>query len=114
GRAPYLYLPEQTRRVARDGYIAYQANRYSVPWTLVGQEVVVRELNGQVEIHHNGLRMAVHPLCQNKHQIITLAAHHKDIPLSASGQPLGGKTKVTIRAGAPQVEVRPLSVYEDV
>jgi transposase len=113
GRPPYLYLPEQTRRVARDGYIAYQANRYSVPWTLVGQEVVVRELNGHVEIHHNGLRLAVHPLCQEKHQVITVTAHHADIPLSPSGQPLGGKTKVTIRPGAPQVEVRPLSAYED-
>lgn len=112
-RSPYPYLPEQTRRVTRDAYVAYQTNRYSVPWFSAGQEVSVREVDGQVQIWRGGEQIAVHALCLSRYQTLTNPAHHADIPLSSSGRPQG-KAKVTIRADEPQVEVRSLAVYEEV
>lgn len=50
GRPPYPYVPEVRRRVGRDAYVAYGANRYSVPWSAAGREVWVREISGRVEI----------------------------------------------------------------
>ncbi len=113
GRAAYPYMPEQARRVTRDAYIAYQTNRYSVPWLAAGQEVTVREIDGQVQIWRGGEQLAVHGLCTGRYQAITNPAHHVDIPFSQSGRPQG-KAKVTIRADEPQVQVRSLAVYDEV
>src|SRR5215470_16154250 len=33
GRLPYPYVDEELRRVARDAYVSWESNRYSVPWT---------------------------------------------------------------------------------
>lgn len=113
GRTPYPYLPEQTRRVSRDAFVCYQTNRYSVPWQNAGQEVSVREIDAQVQIRRGGEQIAVHGFCPGRYQTVTLAAHHADIPLGVSGRPQG-KTKITIRADEPQVQVRSLSAYEEV
>lgn len=113
GRAAYPYLPEQGRRVTRDAYVCYQTNRYSVPWQCAGQEVSVREVDGQVQVWRAGEQIAAHALCTGRYQTLTNATHHADIPLGTSGRPGSGKAKVTIRADEPQVQVRSLAVYEE-
>lgn len=114
GRLPYPYTPKVTRRVARDAFVAYAGNRYSVPWTAAGLEVSVQVMAGQVEIGRGEERLALHPLCPGAHQSIVVSEHHADIPLSSSA--LTGKTRVRIEEGvkraAPLVEVRSLSAYE--
>lgn len=111
GRAPYSLVEEQARRVARDAYVSYRGNRYSVPWRAAGREVWVREAAGQIEIVREQETLARHELCRGKHQVITLAAHHADMPLSGNGA-AGGKTRITLREAGPVVEERSLSVYE--
>ena len=110
GRAPFPLPGGQLRRVGRDAYVAYQANRYSVPWELAGQEVEVREVAGQVEIWREQRRWASHAHCRERYQVITIAAHHHGMPWGPAGK--RGKRRITIMAGAPEVEVRSLSVYE--
>jgi transposase len=110
GRAPFPILLGEPRRVAKDAYVSYRANRYSVPWRVVGQEVWLREVDGQLEIRRDGERLALHSLCTGRHQLITVAAHHQDMPTGSS--PRRGKAQILIRERAPQVEVRSLSVYE--
>jgi transposase len=111
-RAPFPYVPQVARRVARDAYVSYQSNRYSVPWARVGQEVWLREVGGQVEIWASGERLAVHPHCRGHHQMLTVPAHHVGMPTTAPTRP--GKAHVTLAAEppAPTVEVRSLDVYE--
>jgi len=110
GRAPFPLLLGEPRRVANDAYVSYRANRYSVPWRVVGHEVWVREVDGQLEISRDGERLALHPLCPGRHQVITVAAHHQEMPTGSTNR--RGKAQIVLREGAPQVEVRPLSVYE--
>jgi transposase len=112
GRPPFPYLPECTRRVARDAYVTYGTNRYSVPWTAAGHDVALRERGEQLEILQRGQRLAVHPLCQGRHQVLTEPAHHQGMPLGPIGQ--SARTMVHIRLRAPAVEVRPLAVYDTV
>jgi len=112
GRLPFPYLPECTRRVARDAYVTYQTNRYSVPWPAAGHDVVLREHGDQLEILRQGERLALHPLCAARHQILTEPAHHHGIPLGPIGRT--ARAMVHIRLGAPAVEVRPLAVYDTV
>lgn len=101
----------EKRRVARDCYIAYRSNRYSVPFTAVGQDVAVREVEGKLEVLLHGERLTVHPLSLEHHQVIRQEEHHAGIPVTENDR-AGGKARITIRAGAPEVEARSLAEYE--
>ena len=116
GRAAFPYAAaEETRKVSRDAFVCFRGNRYSVPWRVAGQEVLLREADGQLLVHRGGERLAVHLLCPlGAHQTIIVAAHHEDIPLGLSER--GGKAKILIHAAKeselPVVEVRSLLAYE--
>lgn len=114
GKASYPYASQQTRRVSRDAFVSYRGNRYSVPWRVAGQEVLLYEIEGHLQVHRSGERLAVHLLClAGTHQCAIVPSHHEGIPLGASLRP--GKAKIHVRESArhcPVVEVRSLDVYE--
>lgn len=114
GKASFPYACQETRRVSRDAFVSYRGNRYSVPWRVAGQEVVLQEADGQLQIARLGERLAVHLLCPvGAHQCVTVAQHHADIPLGASLRP--SKAKIHLKESAhaiPVVEVRSLQSYE--
>lgn len=110
GRLPFPLMPQQIRRVARDAYVSYRTNRYSVPFRAAGQEVCIREVDGHLEILRDQVRLARHRLCSGRHQVITVAAHHAPIPTGTSGR--RKKATITLSGAAPTVEVRGLAVYE--
>lgn len=109
-RLPYPLAPQQVRKVARDAFVSYRSNRYSVPWQAAGQEVFVREVDGYLEILRDEARLARHRLCTGRHQVQTLPGHHVGLPLADSRR--RRKAMLTLEQGAPTVEVRPLAVYE--
>lgn len=114
GRSPYPYASEERRKVSRDAFVSYRGNRYSVPWRVAGQEVLLREVDGHLHIRRGGERLAVHLLCSSgAHQSVIIAAHHQDIPLGTCER--SGKARIWIRLPqneAPVVEVRSLAAYE--
>jgi hypothetical protein len=114
GRAAFPYAAQETRTVSRDAYVSFRGNRYSVPWRVAGQEVLLREADSQLLVYRGGERLAVHLLCSpGTHQTVTVAAHHEGIPLDVSER--GGKAKILIcarEAHLPVVEVRSLLAYE--
>jgi transposase len=112
GRMPYPYVDEELRKVARDAYVSWESNRYSVPWAYAGSQVWVRDRDNQIEVHYGGERIAVHPRASGKHQILTMPEHHHGIPLGIRGP--SSKTLVHIQQSAPTVEVRSLAAYESV
>jgi transposase len=112
GRPLYPYIDEELRKVARDAYVSWESNRYSVAWTYAGLPVWVRERDGQVEVHYGGERIAVHRRASGKHQLVTIPAHHHGIPLGARRP--SSKILIHIQHGAPTVEVRSLAAYESV
>jgi transposase len=114
GRATFPYAAEEKRKVSRDAFVSFQGNRYSVPWRVAGQEVLLRESDGQLLIHRGGERLAVHLLCSpGGHQAVTVAAHHEGIPFGFSER--GGKARICVHAqesDLPVVEVRSLLAYD--
>jgi hypothetical protein len=109
GRAAYCYVDDELRKVARDAFVSWQGSRYSVPWSYAGRQVWVRERDGDVEVHCGSERIAVHARASRRHLVVSVAEHHRGIPLGARR---AGKTLVEIREGAPVVEIRPLAAYE--
>lgn len=119
GRSAYPVVEEQIRIVTRDAFVSFQASRYSVPWQAAGKEVLVRESvekdgskDSRIVILRDGQVLTTHERSLEKHQTITVAAHHADMPSVETGR-RGGKPRLTLKFAAPEVEVRPLSAYED-
>ncbi len=111
GRAAYPYVDDELRKVARDAFVSWQGNRYSVPWRYAGKEVWVRERGGEVEVHYGAQQIAVHAPAPHKHVIVRKPEHHEGIPLGVRQE---RKTVVHIRQTAPVFEIRPLAAYESV
>jgi transposase len=112
GRLGYPFVDEELRKVARDAYVSWESNRYSVPWAYAGSPVWVRDRENQIEVHYGGETIAVHPRASGKHQIITVPEHHRGIPLGTRGP--STKILIHIQQVAPTVEVRSLAAYESV
>lgn len=109
GRPEYPYVEQELRKVARDAYVAWQGNRYSVPWRYAGREVWVHDRSGEVEVHYGGYRIALHARVSGHHKTVTRTEHHQGIPLGSRTE---GKTLIHLRQTSPVVAVRPLSAYE--
>jgi len=62
-------------RVNIDYHIAFDANLYSVPYTLVQEAVEVRATPTSVEIFHKGQRVASHLRSRGREQVLTERAH---------------------------------------
>jgi hypothetical protein len=101
------------RRASRDCLVSYAGNYYSVPAAYAGQMLVVKELESrQVLVVNNlGEVVADHRLLSGRRQRSVVEAHYLPLrTLPADAPPLPGLPLMLICA-APQVEVRPLSVY---
>jgi hypothetical protein len=48
GCPPCPYSDDELRKAARDDYVSWQPNRYSVPWQYLGRKVWVRDQANQV------------------------------------------------------------------
>ena len=62
-------------RVNIDYHIAFDANFYSVPYTLVQERVEVRATPTTIEIFHKGLRVASHVRGHGREQVFTQREH---------------------------------------
>jgi hypothetical protein len=112
GRPAYPYCDDELRKVARDAYVSWQGSRYSVPWEYVGKQVWVRGRDEEIEIRYGAQRIARHSPAPRKHVVVTVAEHHKGIPLGVRRPE--SKILVHLQQSAPAVEVRPLAAYESV
>jgi len=79
-RGPYPHVPEVSRKVARDAYVNYGTNRYSVPWGYAGARVQVRQVEEHIELLNEGAPIARHPLTDAQHRIYTVPGHHQHMP----------------------------------
>ena len=74
GRAFRLEAP-LTWVVATDYLVTVDTNRYSVPFTLIGQPVEVLRRDGCLQMRHRGHVVATHPVLGERHQLRILPEH---------------------------------------
>lgn len=79
----------ETRRSHKDCHLEYQGNRYSVPFQYARRELTVRAQGDQLRIFDGEKLIATHPLCRQKHQMITDPAHFAGIfhPVASGERP---------------------------
>jgi hypothetical protein len=99
--------------VPEDWLVSFQTNRYSVPFTLMGQIVEVQRQGEQVLIFHRKQLVASHPLLGGKHQVHLLPEHSPGaIARNQRSRRSQGLRAGTPQRGHPEVEVRDLALYE--
>jgi hypothetical protein len=75
GHPSFRLEARQPRIVAEDYLVSFETNRYSVPFTLVGQSVEVLRRQGRLQIFHSGGLVAEHLELDGKHQLRILPEH---------------------------------------
>ena len=76
---PYDTREVFSRVVPPNFLIAYETNRYSVPWTLVGLTLTVRAGDQAIEFFYNDKPVAWHTRYYTKHQIYESPQHFKGL-----------------------------------
>lgn len=113
------------REVAKDCLLSYRGNRYSVPHAYAGKRVVVKEAvdGGRIVICHQQERIAEHPLAAGKGAMVIEPEHYRGLLRRPRGRPpKAAPLRQELVAGpgvgrhflVPEVEVRPLAIYEEV
>jgi transposase len=72
---PYEFARWKNARVSIDYHIAFEDHYYSVPHTLVGQEVQIRATERMLEVFHRNQQVAIHPLSSQQGRFSTSADH---------------------------------------
>lgn len=110
------------RQSSRDCLVSYAGNYYSVPATYVGQQLMVKETaEGSVLIFSlQGDEIARHRLATGRYQRVVLPEHYAGLRTATQRPKRAGAVQIAPPSVplaewlvAPPVEVRPLSVYED-
>jgi hypothetical protein len=100
--------------VAEDYLVSFETNRYSVPFTLIGQTVEVLRQGGRLAIRHRGQLVAEHPELPGKYQMRILPEHGPGASARTTRRPRPGGAVSSGRAMMPDldVEIRDLAVYD--
>ena len=110
GRAFRLEAP-LTRVVATDYLVTVDTNRYSVPFTLIGQPVEVLRRDGFLQMRHRGQVVATHPVLGGRHQLRILPEHGPG-PIARNARVRYSTGGCSTAAVPLDVEVRDLACYE--
>jgi transposase len=109
------------RRSSKDCLISYQGNYYSIPAPYAQQRLLVKETEeGELLVFGaEGEQIARHRLVSGHHQRVTISAHYRAIATGTPRPSCAGAIQVQRPVPAlaeafpaPEVERRPLSVYE--
>jgi len=115
-RPSFFQALRRSRVVADDWLVAIDANRYSVPWRLIGKTVEVIRVGDHWQILHQGKVVAEHLVLAGRHQLSVKPEHGPGAVARNSRTRFAGTTAVTTSAPLVPVlvgvEVRDLSVYE--
>jgi Integrase core domain len=113
----FLQAMQRDRVVADDWLVSIDANRYSVPWRLIGKTVQVARLGSTWQILHRGSLVAEHQILTGRHQLSIKPEHGpgpamRNARKSYAGPQAVPKPEASTRVPVEMVEVRDLAVYD--
>lgn len=111
-RPSFFQALRRERVVADDWLVSIDANRYSVPWRLIGKTVSVVRVGARWQISHGGEVVAEHPVLTGRHQVRVDPAHGPGALARNARTRFSAPACVTAANDVQVVEVRDLEVYE--
>ena len=99
------------RIVAEDYLVSVDTNRYSVPFSLIGQTVEIQRRAGTLRFRHRGALVAEHPECAGRHQLRILPEHGPGAIARTARYRRSTVPALHPISVEPVVEVRDLDLY---
>ena len=113
GQPGFRLEASQSRGVADDYLVSFETNRYSVPFTLIGQTVDVTRRSGRLHLTHRGRLVAEHEALPGKYQVHILPEHGPGaIARTARRVHSSPFADRAARGALPEVEIRDLGIYD--
>lgn len=115
--AGFLAAMPRSRVVASDWLVSIDANRYSVPWRLIGATVEVLRVGGHWQIRHRGAVVAEHAVLEGRYGL-SVKPEHGPGPLARNARTRyaenarGGAQAPASAERLAVVEQRDLAIYE--
>ena len=109
---PYVFVPVVQRKVSQDSMISWANNRYSVPWTHVGQCVNLTICDGYLMLSVDDKVIAKHEVLQGKYQQSVCQQHYAGLIGRSPQQRLTPPQYDPYWKNHVDVEVRDLALYE--
>lgn len=110
----YQVRREESRKVSRDSYVSYQGNRYSVPYQYAGISVTLEIQEDKITIRQGPDVLCSHVVIPGHSRIVRQKEHFKgllSLAMKCNSQ-CRKSSKPPFRIIGPEVEHRPLSVYD--
>ena len=111
---PYVVRREEVRKVTRDGYVSHQGNRYSVPYQYAGRSVVLEIQGDRMTVRLGSECLCSHVVVPGRFRMVREKEHFKgllSLAMKCNSQ-CRRTAKPLFRMIGPEVERRPLSVYD--
>ncbi|MBI3043998.1 MAG: IS21 family transposase [Betaproteobacteria bacterium] len=117
GRAGFLAAMPRPRVVASDWLVSIEANRYSVPWRLIGATVEVLRVGNHWQIRHRGAVVAEHAVRAGRYGLSVNPEHGPGAVARNTRTRYAESARLAAEAPAAAapfalVEQRDLAVYE--
>jgi transposase len=114
GHPSFLAAMVRDRVVADDWLVSIDANRYSVPFALIGKTVQVVRQGGSWVIRHRGAVVAEHAVLAGRHQLSVQPGHGPGAAARTARQRHGSRPpQIPVPVDlSREVEVRDLAIYE--
>jgi hypothetical protein len=114
---PYINRREENRQISRDSYVTYAGNKYSVPFLYAGRAAVIELEDSLLIVKVNGEVICVNEIRSGSGRIIRDKEHFKGLlskrmACNTQNMSRAKKDKPHFQMAHPEVEKRPLSVYD--
>lgn len=112
GQPSFFRALRQSRVVADDWLVSIEANRYSVPWRLIGKTVEVVRVGECWQISHQGQCVAEHRILPGRFQLSVDPAHGPGAVARNARSRFGQAASEKTPPASHEIEIRDLAVYE--
>lgn len=113
----YIVYQTFTRKVARDCFISFQANKYSVPYLYAGREAVMKTYEGKLQVLIDGKIICEHEILAGKNRVSRKKEHFKGLLKEILKEGLTSYQKLPLMNFSGEdidVEKRSLDVYDQI
>ena len=115
-KPPYVIVQRFNRKVARDCFVSFLGNKYSVPWKYAGREATLLIQDGTMSVQVGGEVACEHELRAGSGNVVRVRDHMKGLYKEVRSRNLliqeRGPPKQSRLQVGPVVEQRSLSVYD--
>ena len=112
GQPSFFRALRHSRVVADDWLVSIEANRYSVPWRLIGKTVEVVRVGECWQISYQGQCVAEHRILPGRHQLSVDPAHGPGAVARNARSRFGQAASEKAPPASHEIEIRDLAVYE--